>query len=122
MIRNLLWSLFYNQGDGLPPLELQSKELLVSGIIAVVILLLYVWPVRFHRLFFRMSWNARKARSSALRFLIISALTWVILSLDLAGVYIPKFTIANIVSIFVLVIWLGFSVFTLVDLVNEGNR
>ena len=122
MLRNLLWVLFYNQGDGLPPLELQSKEMLVSGIIAMVILLLYAWPVQFHRIFFRMSWNARKARSSALSFLIVSALTWVALSLDLAGVYIPKFTIANIVSILVLVVWLGFSVFTLVDLVREGNR
>ena len=123
MLRNLLWTLLYSRGMELPPLTWQTKEIIVSIVIGIIIMLLYVPPVRLHRTFFVLSQNsAQKARSSALWFLSSTAVAWIILSLDIPGMFIPKYMVANILTILVLTVWLFISMMTLIGLLTDRNR
>jgi len=79
-LREFLWVKFY--GDSLPPSGLVSKEVIVSFIVALFILLCW-WVVR--KAFFLIAQRAISARVTSIIFCIGLAFAWLLGSLEFAG-------------------------------------
>jgi len=79
-LREFLWLKFY--GGTLPPENLISREIIISVVVALVILLCW-WGIR--RVFFLIAQRAKNARGIGVIFCICWSVAWLTGSLEPAG-------------------------------------